>query len=99
MLRVRSIMVQNGDSSRPIWVTEFGTPTNGPGGVTERQQAAILQNGFQLWKTYPWGGIICWFDYQDKGTDTSTHKDFFGIVNRSGARKPSYVSYAGLARG
>jgi endo-1,4-beta-mannosidase len=99
MLRVRSIMVQNGDASKPIWITEFGAPTNGPGGVSQQQQAAIMQNGFQLWKTYAWGGVICWFDYRDKGTDTSTHKDFFGIITNSGARKASYATYAALARG
>lgn len=99
MLRVRALMVQNGDANKQIWVTEFGAPTGGPGSVSAPQQASILQNGFDLWKTYPWGGVICWFNYIDKGDDTSSHKDFFGLVTASGTHKPSYATYLALAGG
>ena len=98
MLSVRSIMVQNGDAAKQIWITEFGAPTNGPGGVSQQQQAAIMQNGFQLWSSYSWGGTICWFSYADKGNDPSTHKDWFGIVDSAGAHKASYAAYSSLAR-
>jgi polysaccharide biosynthesis protein PslG len=98
MLTVRSIMVQNGDASKPIWVTEFGAPTNGPGGVSQQQQAAILQNGFQLWNSYSWGGAICWFSYQNKGTDPTTHKDWFGLIDATGAHNASYATYTALAQ-
>jgi hypothetical protein len=99
MLKVRALMVKHGDAAKPIWVTEFGAPTNGPGGVSQEQQSEIMRNGFDLWKTYSWGGVISWFDYQDKGTDTSTHKDWFGIVDASGAHKPSWSTYSSLAHG
>jgi hypothetical protein len=99
MLSVRSIMVQNGDASKSIWVTEFGAPTNGPGGVSEQQQASILTNGFNLWNTYTWGGAMCWFSWRDKGNDPTTHKDWFGLVDNSGAKKPSYAAFGALARG
>jgi hypothetical protein len=97
MLRIRSLMVSNGDGNKPIWITEFGAPTGGPGGVSDQQQAAILQNGFDLWKTYSWGGVISWFDYADKGTDQSSNKNFFGIVDGSGGHKPSWTTYSQLA--
>ncbi|HEX4491516.1 MAG TPA: hypothetical protein VH914_09955 [Acidimicrobiia bacterium] len=97
MLKVRALMVQHGDSAKPIWVTEFGAPTNGPGGVSQTEQSQIMQNGFDLWKTYSWGGVISWFDYQDKGTDTSTHKDWFGIINDAGDHKPSWSTYSSIA--
>jgi len=99
MLRVRAIMVANGDAGKQIWATEFGAPSNGPRSVSEQQQAAILQDGFQLWNTYPWAGVISWFDYGDKGTDIATHKDFFGLITSSGARKPDYATYAAIAHG
>jgi hypothetical protein len=98
MLAVRALMVQNGDSGKSIWITEFGAPTNGPGGVSQQQQAAIMQNGFQLWNTYSWGGAICWFSYEDKGNDPSTHKDWFGMIDSSGAHKSSYATFAALGR-
>ena len=98
MLAVRALMVQNGDAGKSIWITEFGAPTSGPGGVSQQQQAAIMQNGFQLWNTYSWGGAMCWFSYEDKGNDPSTHKDWFGIVDNSGAHKSSYAAFAALGR-
>jgi endo-1,4-beta-mannosidase len=98
MLGVRALMVQNGDGAKPIWITEFGAPTQGPKSVSEAMQAEILQNGFDLWKTYSWGGVMSWFTYQDKGTDSTTHKDWFGLISQSGAHKPSYAAYAALAR-
>jgi hypothetical protein len=98
MLSVRALMVQNGDASKSIWVTEFGAPTNGPGGVSEQQQAEILTNGLKLWDSYTWGGAICWYSYRDKGSDPSTHKDWFGLVDNSGAQKPSYAAFSALAR-
>jgi hypothetical protein len=99
MLRVRALMVQNGDAEKQIWATEYGAPTSGPRSVGEAQQATLLKNAFDLWQTYPWGGVISWFDYQDKGTDTSTHKDFFGLVDASHAHKPAYDTFVALAQG
>ena len=99
MLNARNIMVANGDSAKQIWITEFGAPTNGPGGVSEQDQAAILTNGFNLWQTYTWGGAMCWFSYRDKGNDPSTHKDWFGLVDNTGAKKPSNDAFVALARG
>jgi hypothetical protein len=96
MLQVRETMVQNGDGAKSIWITEFGAPTQGPDSVSESQQAAILHDAFDLWETYPWGGVMNWFSYHDKGTDTTTHKDWFGLVDSSGRHKPAYAAYAGL---
>ena len=98
MLAIRNLMVANGDGAKQIWVTEFGAPTNGPNSVSEAQQAAILQDGFGLWKTYPWAGVISWFDYQDKGTDTSSHQDFFGLVDTAGRHKPAYTAFVSLTK-
>ena len=35
---IRSVMKSNGDSARQIWITEFGAPTGGPGGVAKRRR-------------------------------------------------------------
>jgi hypothetical protein len=96
MLQVRSVMVQNGDASKPIWITEFGAPTQGAHAVSEAQQAVILQNGFQLWKTYSWGGVISWFTYQDTGTDATSHVGWFGLVSKTGTHKAAYATYQAL---
>ncbi len=45
---IRSLMVQNGDSGKKIWLTEFGAPTGGPGvGYTANQL-----NDFKYGKDY-----------------------------------------------
>jgi polysaccharide biosynthesis protein PslG len=31
MAQIRQIMINNGDTSKKIWITEYGAPTNGPG--------------------------------------------------------------------
>lgn len=50
---LHEIMVNNGDSNKPIWVTEFGYTTEPPSqafqpGVSETQQADYLARGFAM---------------------------------------------------
>jgi polysaccharide biosynthesis protein PslG len=99
MLAVRAVMVQNGDAAKPVWVTEFGAPTSGSGSVSTTAQAAIMKDAFNLWKTYSWGGAICWFSYQDRGVDSSSHKGSFGLFDTSGGHKPSYTTFLDLSKG
>jgi polysaccharide biosynthesis protein PslG len=96
MLDARRIMVANGDAAKKIWVTEDGAPTGGPNSVSEVQQAAILRDAYRLWATYPWAGPLCWFDYRDKGTDTSDHGNFFGLYTKGGQPKIALQQYETL---
>ena len=101
MLTARQVMVANGDSAKKIWATEYGAPTNGPRAAhttTEAAQASILTAGYRLFNTYSWAGPLCWFDYRDKGTDTSTHANFFGLYVREGQPKVSVQQYESLVR-
>jgi hypothetical protein len=98
MLKARDTMVSNGDGDKQIWVTEYGAPTDGPNSVSEDQQAKIMYDAFRLWATYPWAGPLCWFDYRDKGTDTSDHGNFFGLYTKDGQPKVALQQYETLAR-
>jgi hypothetical protein len=98
MLRARQIMVANGDADKQIWVTEYGAPTEGPGSVSQQQQAAIMYDAYRLWAGYPWAGPLCWFDYRDKGTDTSDHGNFFGLYAKDGQPKVALKQYETLVR-
>jgi polysaccharide biosynthesis protein PslG len=98
LLTARATMVANGDAAKKIWVTEFGAPTNGPNSVDETQQAAIMYDAYRLWATYPWAGPLCWFDYRDKGTDTSDHGNFFGLYAKDGRPKVALTQYQSLVR-
>ena len=92
---LRSIMVANGDADKKIWVTEYGTPTDGPDPhwyVSEAQQAAMVTDAMALYKTYSWAGPFFWYTYQDGGTSTSTSENFFGLVRADGSTKPAYTT-------
>jgi hypothetical protein len=95
MLSVRQTMVANGDADLKIWATEYGAPTNGPNAnhVTEAVQAQMLDTGYRLFASYSWAGPMCWFRYDDKGTDPSDQSNFFGLLRFDGSRKPSYSTF------
>jgi hypothetical protein len=105
---LRPIMATNGDSSKKIWITEFGSPTGGPGPVAtvknynlqqspwhvdEALQAVTLQDALKLYQTYPWAGPFFWYSYKDSGTTNDTNENFFGLTRADGSKKPSYDAF------
>jgi hypothetical protein len=98
MLAARQAMVDNGDGDKQIWVTEFGAPTGGANGVSQEQQAAIMHDAYRLWAGYPWAGPLCWFDYRDKGTDTSNQGNFFGLYTKDDQPKLALQQFETLVR-
>jgi hypothetical protein len=98
MLAARKTMVDNGDGDKQIWVTEFGAPTDGPNRVTQKQQAAIMHDAYRVWSGYSWGGPLCWFNYRDKGTDTSDQSNFFGLYTKDGRPKPALEQFENLVK-
>jgi hypothetical protein len=104
-ISLRSIMEENGDSDKEIWITEYGAPTGGPGiaaerdhdyanvkatHVTETFQTLILQDALTEIQSYSWAGPLFWYSYQDLGTSSSTIENFFGIRHVNGTAKPAY---------
>ncbi len=90
---LRSIMIENGDSNKKIWMTEFGVPTNGPDSnwyVSEDKQAQMMIDAVNLYKTYDWVGPIFWYTLKDSGADTTTNENFFGLIRFDGSLKPAY---------
>ena len=97
---LRSIMVANGDSNKKIWITEFGTPTNGPDPhwyVSEAQESQMMSDAFGLYKTY--SGPFFWYTLEDGGPSTSTNENFFGLVRADGSTKPAYTTLKNLISG
>lgn len=101
---IRSIMADNGDAVTPVWMTEMGAPTNGPGAVStcanhnyngadhvdECLQAQTYTEAINYVKGYPWAGVLFFHTYKDLGTSTSTIENFFGVIRADGSHKPSY---------
>lgn len=102
---MRSVMIENGDSAKKIWITEFGSPTGGPGPVAtlanpnlaagpfvvdQPLQARILADAVELYKSYDWAGPFFYYSYMDAGTTNDTNENFFGLVTESGQHKQAY---------
>ena len=101
--KVRQSMVDNGDAAKEIWVTEFGSPTNGvanDGHVTEARQASIMVDAMHVWVAQPWSGPFFVFEFRDFGVEPGDKSDWFGLVsNNMKHKKPAYGAYQYLATG
>ncbi len=103
------IMQQNGDGSKPVWVTETGYNTyTAGGGITESEQATYLTQSYQVAQTLPNVKRLYWYeaDSSDSGTNPES---YYGIIEAdmynanslpSNYRlKPAYTALQQLATG
>lgn len=110
---LHSIMADNGDAAKKIWITEFGAPTGGPGPVAtlanpqynlnpyvvdESLQQAILADAIQQYATADWAGPFFYYSYIDSGTSPTTNENFFGLVRYDGSFKPAYTTFKAAAQ-
>jgi hypothetical protein len=88
---IRSVMVTNGDGSKPIWITEFGAPTSGPGNVGTSKQRLMLSQAITYVKEEKWIGALYIYTWQDTSTGPSTNNGF-GLLTSGGSAKPAYAA-------
>jgi len=108
---LRSVMTQNGDSAKQIWITEVGAPTGGPGlsavtatnkysgqydHVSEALQAQIMSNAIGNYKTLSFAGPLFWYTNKDLGTANSTNENFFGLTRFDGSNKTAFDLFKSL---
>ena len=113
MLKVRSIMVAQGDASKGIWATEFGAPTAGPGAVATyanrnyseqpdhvdlELQAKMVTQAVRSARQLPWLRVLLWYGLRDLGPDPQTGPMSFGLRYFDGAAKPSYAAWLAAVR-
>jgi hypothetical protein len=91
---IRGVMIRNGDAAMPIWVTEFGAPSGGQGGVGEGAQATALVQAIMDAKKSRWIGALYLFTWQDTATDPSSDQDWFGLLTATGSPKAAYRAVA-----
>jgi hypothetical protein len=91
---LRSIMRLHGDWRKPIWVTEFGAPSNGPTGVGAHGEAAEISQAIAIAKSTRWIAAIFVYTWQDAGTNTRTNADWFGLLTSRARAKAAYWATA-----
>ena len=92
----------NNGQSKPIWLTEVGTPSN-HGEVSEREQASFL---ISVETTALSNGVekVFWYDLVNDSTDPADHEGNFGLfrrtteTNRAFEPKPSAMAQGLLIR-
>ena len=108
---VRGTMDKYGDTGKQIWLTEYGSPTGGPGAVAsvsmynfnmspdhvdEALQSTIVQDAFTARSTLGNAGPLFWYSYKDLGTSNVTNENFFGLLHNDGTPKPAYNMFKTL---
>jgi hypothetical protein len=79
--------------NRPIWITEMGWPSN-IGGVTERQQAALVSGVYLTALSSPVVRNVSWYDFREDGEDPFYNEHHFGLIRHDMTPK---IGYAALA--
>lgn len=112
MYKIHDIMVQAGESAKKIWVTEYGSPTGGPGTMrsldqlafnygsdymSEAAQQSMVQRTFQLYsQNKSWIGGFFWYSLRDNGTSKTDPENFFGLLRNDWSHKPAFDSLKAL---
>jgi hypothetical protein len=87
---IRSVMRKHKDGRKPIWITEFGAPSNGPKGIGANGEAAELRQAIAISKATRWIGAFFVYTWQDAGTDPRMNADWFGLVTTRDKAKAAY---------
>jgi hypothetical protein len=95
----RNIMVNNGDSSRPIWVTEFGWAVGAalPGYEyapqnNEDERARWFVKAYQMSKSWGFVGVVFLWNLDFRIIAGGTEQALFGIMNQGWSATPSYAA-------
>ncbi|MFD7734725.1 cellulase family glycosylhydrolase [Kitasatospora phosalacinea] len=104
------VLAANGTPDLPVWLTETGAPTNGPGTatdgknfgsetthVTEEYQAQIAADTVPAAVANPHVGAVFWFADQDTGRDKDKQRRslFYGLRHYDGRAKPALEAWKG----
>ena len=92
--RVRRLVTTPEGRERPVWITEMGWPSQ-VGGVSERNQAALLARVYLGSMASRAVENVSWYDFREDGPDPFYNEHHFGVV-RHGTHEPK-PAYRALA--
>ena len=78
--------------SKPVWLTELGTPIHHRFAQSETEQAFHLMRHWLCGMKRPEIERIYWYDFRDDGTDPENFEHHFGIVDAEFRRKEAYYA-------
>jgi polysaccharide biosynthesis protein PslG len=102
---LRQLLAQSGTPNLPIWVTEYGAPTGGPGRVwdgspdslsrspdhvTELQQAIIASDSVATAASDPIIRTLFWYTDRDSTAQQDTEQGFYGLRRADGSKKAAF---------
>ena len=76
LVRMRRVMLEQGDAAKKIWVSEYGAPTNR---VNEATQAAFISDMIGTWRELPYAGPLMLYTTRDLNSSSSSDDDRFGL--------------------
>ncbi|QGU05702.1 glycoside hydrolase 5 family protein [Corynebacterium comes] len=88
---VKSLMVARGDGDKMIWLTEYGAPTGGDRGVSERDQADMVVEALRLTVADPRLGPIFMYTMHDIDLGAEESESYFGLMVGPGDPKPAFL--------
>ena len=98
LFRYESVMGQNGDGAKPIWVTETGISTAGKDAFTEDHQAEGLARIYNQFLRIEGVPVVIFHRFVDQPNSSKDNERGYGVLNGDGGRKPAYCAVA-TARG
>jgi hypothetical protein len=90
------VMEKNGDSHKPLWITETGLGTGN--GVTEQMQAEHLTGIYGEMANIPQVKAVYWFLLRDMDKSVCGGEDTMGLVSTNGRRKPAFAAFMKAAK-
>lgn len=86
LVRMRRVMLEQGDGTKKIWVTEYGAPTSR---LSESAQAAFIADMISTWRELPYAGPLMLYTTRDLNSNSANDDERFGIYRSNWAPKPS----------
>lgn len=88
----RELMRSHGDGAKQIWLTEYGAPTGGEGGVSEQAQAEMIVEALRLTSSEPGLGPIFLYTMYDLDLGVDDRESYFGLLYGPGEPKPAFTA-------